>query len=1226
MSFLRGLATAASFIAGDSVWSSLARTAILAYAVNQMNTNTNKSNDTGTENIDQGVRLQAKPDATAHIPVLYGSAYFGGNISDAVMTNNNKTMWYSLVLAERTGTLYSSGAATAYTFDRVYWNNQRIVFQSDGITADYTVDSTGVVDRSISGLVKVYLYAGNSTSTSQQAPSGSTITAANAYDIFPNWTSTTHAMDNLIFAVVRVDYNREKGVTGIGDMLYQVTSSMTQPGDVFRDYITSTRYGAGVDSAAVSTTDVAALNSYSLDNISYDDQGTGAETLADRYQINGLIDTGNPVLQNAEAILSAAGSYLSYDTHTGQWGIVINRTGASTADFSDSNILGTVSISGTGLQELYNEVKVEFPHRELRDSADFYNISLNKRNSNEPTNVLNLRYDIINEPIQAQMLALIELKQARLDNIVKFSTDFSYYNLRAGDIITVTDSRLGLSSATYRIVNIGERQDNQGALQMDITAIQYDANIYSFADLYRFTRSDDDGIVTIGSIGTPGTPSVSKIEQDSRPRLEITSNSPTGVVEGLEYWLTTDVGEADDDLRSYTLIGTRRPEGGGVFTSGTAVTLEYTTSASDFYVKTRGVNTTTTGPFSAVSGLVEFEPVQTTQAIDSNTSMFDETGALLTGLALVNLASKLLDLFGVGNDDKSLFDQIFDTFEEETGTDLVGQATDGTLVVAGDLEVKDSGTSLGPTTASIDFTGGLTASGSSTITVQMKSGTGSKQILAWDDTAGEYRILDAAGCLSGCDFIEEPEPPTPAVPCSLTIANLLPASSGTSTESVCKLNPSVPYTGSYFITYSIDPGTAEGGAANPAIPFYAPIQAGIGNIYLYGSDGSLEQTLTESDLIIHNNVVELPFADRTPGKDYYILIEEGVVTSCSCENAAVEDCTTWSFYTSTSPQAEFTYTAGDLTDAETSDTVYAEVLTCDSISLAGTGICASTAELSLVFSENIQAGTGSVLIKDRLTGTTVRSLSIGSANIFEDTVDFGLVTGLSDNTEYDIVVPVGLVTTARISTVVTVCDVTVTYPPGPTLNNQLRTGGFKTDITLELVSVDLCYENSGLVSRRSNIKLTFNKAITAGATSEISVLEGSGFSSKTHQKIDLNATFAADGVCSLFSISGTDLYLNPTLAFRSGEQYQVYVPADAVQDSCGVGNTAITTDLFQVDRIETAPTTAPVYGSVYVDFEFRRPVIPGRGKIHIINSTTGELYTSISAGDPEVVFSETRFT
>ena len=247
MSFLSDIAdTASNFFGGNSAGSSILRTVLTGYALNQFSKNAIKSNDIkpGTNNIDAGVRLQIPPASDKHIPILYGTAYFGGIITEAQMSNNNKTMHYVLTLSEKTGTLLSTSSASAYTFKYIYWNDQRIVFKADGLTVDYTVDVNGNIDRSLSELVKVYCFAGNSTSP--QVPEGYTNGSLSpAYNIVPTWTSS-YTMSDLIFAVVRVDYSKDRNVTGIGNMNFQIQNSMVKPGDVLYDYMTNTRYGAGI--------------------------------------------------------------------------------------------------------------------------------------------------------------------------------------------------------------------------------------------------------------------------------------------------------------------------------------------------------------------------------------------------------------------------------------------------------------------------------------------------------------------------------------------------------------------------------------------------------------------------------------------------------------------------------------------------------------------------------------------------------------------------------------------------------------------------------------------------------------------------------------------------------------------------------------------------------------------------------------------------------------------
>lgn len=252
MSFLKDIV---GFFTGNSIASSIAKIAALTFVSKKLNNSAIKANDTASTpvNIDKGVRLQIEPAADNNIPVLYGSAYFGGIITDAVMTNTNKTMFYCLTLCEKTGTKLSDSQPSAFIFKDVYWNDQRMIFKNDGITVDYTVDRAGTVDRSLENQVKVYCYAGDSDTP--VVPENYTNPSLDpAYDVMPNWTTSTHVMNDLVFSIIRVDYNREKNVTGLGNILFHIDNSMRLPGDVLNDYMTNSRYGAGIASEEIKIT------------------------------------------------------------------------------------------------------------------------------------------------------------------------------------------------------------------------------------------------------------------------------------------------------------------------------------------------------------------------------------------------------------------------------------------------------------------------------------------------------------------------------------------------------------------------------------------------------------------------------------------------------------------------------------------------------------------------------------------------------------------------------------------------------------------------------------------------------------------------------------------------------------------------------------------------------------------------------------------------------------
>lgn len=233
---------------GSGVVGGIVKSAGLGFLLNQVTNSINKDNEkpeTANNNRpDPGVREQVDPDTNHSVPVVYGQAYLGGIVTDAVLTNDNKTMWYCITICEKTGTKLSDKQPSQISVDAVYWNQNKINFQSDGITAASFTDESGNTSDSVSGLIRVYPFTGGSNSPSKITGQALGNTQP-AYNIFPNWTSN-HTMNDLVFVLIRVDYSQEKKVTGLGNMEFKIKNTMTQPGDCLHDYMTNERYGAGI--------------------------------------------------------------------------------------------------------------------------------------------------------------------------------------------------------------------------------------------------------------------------------------------------------------------------------------------------------------------------------------------------------------------------------------------------------------------------------------------------------------------------------------------------------------------------------------------------------------------------------------------------------------------------------------------------------------------------------------------------------------------------------------------------------------------------------------------------------------------------------------------------------------------------------------------------------------------------------------------------------------------
>lgn len=215
------------------------------------------------------------------------------------------------------------------------------------------------------------------------------------------------------------------------------------------------------------------------------------------YRINGVVDTSKPVMENINDICQAGIGFLSYDIGRGAWTVTNNEPRSVSASFDDSNIIGELGVTGSGVNELFNSITIQFPHRDIKDRTDFIDLEIptEDRFQNELDNRLNINNPLISDPLQAQYIAGVELLQNRFDKIVEFRTDYTSLGLKAGDIIEVTNDIYGFVSKKFQIIRVDE--DDSEALVLNITALEYDDAIYDTSSLTRNNRSTQTGISPI---------------------------------------------------------------------------------------------------------------------------------------------------------------------------------------------------------------------------------------------------------------------------------------------------------------------------------------------------------------------------------------------------------------------------------------------------------------------------------------------------------------------------------------------------------------------------------------------------------------------------------------------------------------------------------------------------------------------------------------------------------
>lgn len=500
------------------------------------------------------MRIQFPPATTNKVPIVYGHANTKGIVTDARLSNLNKTMTYVLTLSERTQT-------GDFTVGDIFWNDQLLQFSSTAgsqhiVTGGIDQNGNGSLNTNFNSLVRIRVYSGGTAANKQIFPpqaSGNTESALVALDE----SDANYLMTDLVFAVVQLDYNSEKGTTGLGQVTFELTNSLKNPGLVWYDYMTSERYGAATTATSIDTVScISTATSTSIYSISneippnqYLAGGTTASTQV-RYEINGVLSTGDTVKNNLDKISIACEAFTTFDYSQGQWKMVANRAAtvgelATAFEFNDDNIIGDVGITATNLEDLYNSLEVEFASRKIKDQNDYYRAEIDPivRNDLEPDNKLNLRLDLANNALHAARIGLIELKQSRADLIITFRADYSALQVEAGDVVKVTNSVYGFENKLFRVSKTRELEDDVGGITVEVTALQYDADVYTDETLEDSADTPGSGIPVFGGSATLPAPSqpIVAIISTTTPSFTLTTtvNPASDVVDEIQWFYST---------------------------------------------------------------------------------------------------------------------------------------------------------------------------------------------------------------------------------------------------------------------------------------------------------------------------------------------------------------------------------------------------------------------------------------------------------------------------------------------------------------------------------------------------------------------------------------------------------------------------------------------------------------------------------------------------------------
>jgi len=472
---------------------------------------------------DMGVRQQVPPSAVNAIPIVYGQAYMGGTFVDAVLSTDQKTMYYVLAISS----ISPDGQFTFDTTD-MYYGDRKITF--DGTDQTKVISLTDEasppnVDDKISGNLYINLYRSNAAGTITSlngAAAPSTVMGGADIAAALRWTGTRQ-MNSLGFAIVKLIYNRDAGTTQLSPITFKVSHTLrgtgvAKPGDVWYDYITNPVYGGAVDTTSVDDASRTTLNAYSDGLITFTNS-SGVPSTQARYRINGVLDAGETVLSNIDRIMSACDSWMTYNAALGQWSVVVNKAETAAYAFTDNNIVGDIRVSATDITSSINQVEARFPFKENRDQANFINIETPSGllYPNEPVNKYSITYDLVNDSVQAHYLANRLLEQAREDLIVNFNTTYFGIQVDAGNVVSVTNSNYGWNAKLFRVIKVNEASLPDGSLGARLEMNEYNAQVYDDQTINQFAPVPNSGLPSVDFFSALSTPVVINSSPSTTP-------------------------------------------------------------------------------------------------------------------------------------------------------------------------------------------------------------------------------------------------------------------------------------------------------------------------------------------------------------------------------------------------------------------------------------------------------------------------------------------------------------------------------------------------------------------------------------------------------------------------------------------------------------------------------------------------------------------------------------
>lgn len=560
------------------------------------------------EQRNPGNRNTLGPATDSKLPIIYGTAFIGGNSIDLSITEDNQKEYFVVALCEVTG-----GGTDTISFGDVYYGGKKVTFNSTNLySVDSLLDESTGESQPINGNIEIYLYRDGSLT-----PTNSSLTAIQVMQsdgLVYTWDSQKQ-MTNCAFAIVKLTYNRDLNVTGLEQIRVQVTNSRKKPGDCIYDYLNNSVYGCAIPAYQIDTDSLDDLNTYSDELIQYT---TYSSTIAQqkRYQFDGVLDTSQNVMTNLQTMATCCNALIKYNEVLGLWGVITQKPTYTIAmDINDSNMISAISVTPIDLANSYNIIECKFANKTSQDAFDTSTFDLSiiapgLLFANEPVNKQSVTLSLVNDSVRAQYLANIMLKAAREDLQLQVKINYVGLQLDAGDVVTVTNANYGWVAKLFRITKITQEFGEDGTVSASLILSEFNASVYSDVSVTQFTPAPNTGLASPFNFGTIPSPVIgSQYPTNTNPLFLVSlTASSVGIIQYAEVWYSA-FSNPTADQRIFAATSAIQSSGNPYLPGSTIPSVSLANIPSgNWYFFSRMVNSLATSPFSNASALFRWRP------------------------------------------------------------------------------------------------------------------------------------------------------------------------------------------------------------------------------------------------------------------------------------------------------------------------------------------------------------------------------------------------------------------------------------------------------------------------------------------------------------------------------------------------------------------------------------------------------------------------------------------